>query len=225
MDKKLLFLKWILLIWIPFLALSGCAKHPDKKVVIQEFSQMIAKKELELASCKAKTVVKEDEIYENGAKKKSFYRMGKRKVLITMVTNTTAGLRLNDFKAETDIIVDPVNKEHVTIRLPEPVILSFDAPIDSLEEEYSISTGTRAKITLDEKMNIVQDGINDFMESADNLGILNRARENAVSAFESMFKRMGYTEIDVTFYSNAADSSSTQSISAITSAIKNKLSQ
>jgi len=197
MDKKRLIFKWLLAIGIPVMTLSGCGSGPSEKslprkdAAIQAIEKIKSEKQLGLVEYDIRKIVKANDEGE-------WYKIGKRKILISCKAYLKAGIDLQAFNPMTDIAVDP-DQTVIALTLPRPTLLSLDMPIDSATVEYEKTTWLRDDFSLAEMNNILRQGEEQIRASVPELGIIEDAERNARRFFEPLFKHMGFTSVQITF--------------------------
>ena len=97
-----------------------------------------------------------------------------------------------------DVDVDRLSGK-VTVTLPHAVLLSLDMPASEIRLEYDHVTMLRQAFTAEERNTLLRQGEKQIRDSVPSLGILEKAEENAVKFFESVFSKMGFTTVEVSF--------------------------
>jgi hypothetical protein len=87
----------------------------------------------------------------------------------------------------------------VTVTLPHAVLLSLDIPASEIRQEYDHVTMLRQSFSAEERNALLRQGEKQIRDSVPSLGILEKAEENAGKFFESVFSKMGFTTVEVTF--------------------------
>ena len=128
---------------------------------------------------------------------KAFYTIGDRKILMSCKAVVKAGIDLKDFSKE-DVIY---NKEanSLTVRLPEPRILSLNLPAEYVKLEYVKVGIFRSNFTAEERNELLTQGEKDIKEELPKLGIIEDARTNARLFIESLYGNAGVENIYVEF--------------------------
>ena len=114
--------------------------------------------------------------------------------------NVTMHFDLNGFNPMTDMAIDP-DETMITLTLPAPTLLSLNIPIDEVEILYE-KTKYSNGFTLTDLNEILRQGEAQINSSVPDLGILEDAKQNARLFFEPLFKRLGFTSVQVEFKEN-----------------------
>jgi hypothetical protein len=72
-------------------------------------------------------------------------------------------------------------------------------PASEIREEYDHVTLLRSSFTAEERNALLRQGEKQIRNSVPSLGILEKADENARRFFESVFQKMGFTTVEVSF--------------------------
>jgi len=115
-------------------------------------------------------------------------------ILLVAVADVSAGVDLQQLKAE-DIVVEPAAKR-VTITLPPPEV--FHAELDNAKTYvHARHTGALAARKENLETRARQEAERSLIEAALQAGILNRANDNARRAVEGLVRGLGYGEVEV----------------------------
>ena len=183
--------KVLLTVWIPVLALSGCACRATMEETVQrEVEAISAMKQLSLVEYRVRKIVKAN---DEGA----WYKIGDRKILLSCTAYLKAGIDLSSFGPD-DVVFDRTEGS-VSVRIPHATLLSLDIPASEIREEYDHVTMLRSSFTVEERNALLRQGEKQIRDSVPSLGILEKAEENAVRFFESVFMKMGFSTVDVSF--------------------------
>ena len=199
-------LKWLLAVLLPVFLLLGCTSSKNKKLLEKAVAEIRSEQRMELVSYKTRSVARSGENEDE----KLFFVFGDRKMLVSFLSEITAGLDLKDFDPEKDLKYD-IKEKHITVNLPDPVILSCDVPIDSIVVEHEKIGAFRAKFKPEEVVDVVMQGKETILkEILDNkrYPILSEAKENAQRTFTSLFRSAGFEKVDVVFPSDKSAKSS-----------------
>ena len=173
------------------LALSGCAERSEMEDTVQrEIEAITAMRQLGLVEYRVRKIVKAD---DEGA----WYKIGDRKILLSCTAYLKAGLDLSTFGAD-DVRIDLTGKR-VSVTIPRSTLLSLDIPASEIRLEYDHVTMLRSDFTAEERNALLRQGEKQIRDSVPALGILEKADENARRFFESVFQKMGFETVDVTF--------------------------
>ena len=83
--------------------------------------------------------------------------------------------------------------------LPGLLALSLLTVACSVREEYDHVTMSRHSFSAEERNALLQQGEKQIRSSVPSLGILEKADENALRFFESVFQKMGFETVEVVF--------------------------
>lgn len=125
---------------------------------------------------------------------------GDRKLLISCKVILKAGIDLNklDFKSW---VINESNKT-ITIKLPNPEILSYNFPPEDINVAYEEVGILRSNFTESERLKILQIAENNLNAEIPSLGILDEAKKNAHNFFVPLFRSIGFEQVYITFESN-----------------------
>lgn len=125
---------------------------------------------------------------------------GDRKLLISCKVILKAGINLNklDFKSW---VINESNKT-ITIKLPNPEILSYNFPPEDINVAYEEVGILRSNFTESERLKILQIAENNLNAEIPSLGILDEAKKNAHNFFVPLFRTIGFEQVYITFESN-----------------------
>ena len=173
------------------LALPGCARRESMQETVQrEVEAITAMRQLSLVEYRVRKIVKADDEGE-------WYKIGDRKILLSCTAYLKAGVDLATFGAD-DVQID-LTGDRVSVTIPRATLLSLDIPASEVRLEYDRVTMLRSDFTAEERNALLRQGEKQIRESVPSLGILEKADENARRFFESVFLKMGFTNVDVTF--------------------------
>ena len=177
-------------LWLLLLAGAGCAGADLEETVRREVEAISAMKQLSLVEYRVRKIVKAD---DEGA----WYKLGDRKILLSCTAYLKAGIDLTSF-GEDDVRIDR-STGSVSVTIPHATLLSLDMPASEIREEYDHVTLLRSSFTAEERNALLRQGEKQVRASVPSLGILEKADENARRFFESVFLKMGFTTVDVSF--------------------------
>ncbi len=173
-----------------FSLLQGCSRVADTPTIEREVQAISSMKELALVEYRVKKIIKADDGGE-------WYKIGERKILLSCTAFLKAGVDLSAFGME-NIEADR-SKGKVTITLPHAKLLSIDIPPAGIKEEYGHVSFFRSEFSAAERNNLMKQGERQIKRTVPSLGILPKAEENGRAFFESVFKKMGFTDIEVVY--------------------------
>ena len=178
-------------LFLALLTTAGCSRHNDVEEMVKREVQAISEmRQLSLVEYRVRKIVKADDEGE-------WYKIGDRKILLSCTAYLKAGLDLSSFGMD-DVDVDRM-VGRVTVTLPHAVLLSLDIPASEIRQEYDHVTMLRQSFSAEERNALLRQGEKQIRDSVPSLGILEKAEENACKFFESVFSKMGFTTVEVTF--------------------------
>ena len=173
------------------LALPGCSRRSALEETVQrEVEAITAMKQLSLVEYRVSKIVKAD---DEGA----WYKIGDRKILLSCTAYLKAGIDLATF-GQDDVDIDWTGKR-VTVTIPHATLLSLDMPPSEIRLEYDHVTMLRQSFSAEERNALLRQGEKQIRDSVPSLGILEKADENARRFFESVFLKMGFETVEVSF--------------------------
>ena len=173
------------------LALPGCRERAAVEDMVQrEIEAITAMKQLSLVEYRVSKIIKAD---DEGA----WYKIGERKILLSCTAYLKAGIDLATFGPD-DVDVDWTGKR-VSVTIPHATLLSLDMPASEIRQEYDHVTMLRQSFTAEERNALLRQGEKQIRDSVPSLGILEKADENARRFFESVFQKMGFESVEVSF--------------------------
>ena len=173
------------LLFAVLLALSGCnGRAAVEDTVQREIEAITAMKQLSLVEYRVSKIVKAD---DDGA----WYKIGDRKILLSCTAYLKAGIDLATFGPD-DVDID-------WTAIPHATLLSLDMPASEIREEYDHVTMFRQSFSAEERNALLRQGEKQIRRSVPSLGILEKADENARRFFESVFQKMGFETVEVSF--------------------------
>ena len=178
-------------LFLALLATAGCSRRNDVEEMVKREVQAISEmRQLSLVEYRVRKIVKADDEGE-------WYKIGDRKILLSCTAYLKAGLDLTSFDMD-DVDVDRL-AGRVKVTLPHAVLLSLDIPASEIRQEYDHVTMLRQSFSAEERNALLRQGEKQIRDSVPSLGILEKAEENAGKFFESVFSKMGFTTVEVTF--------------------------
>ena len=173
------------------LTLPGCRERAAVEDTVQrEIEAITAMKQLSLVEYRVSKIIKAD---DEGA----WYKIGERKILLSCTAYLKAGIDLATFGPD-DVDVDWTGKR-VSVTIPHATLLSLDMPASEIRQEYDHVTMLRQSFTAEERNAPLRQGEKQIRDSVPSLGILEKADENARRFFESVFQKMGFESVEVSF--------------------------
>jgi hypothetical protein len=183
------------------LTLTGCGSRAQKAAekllsrkeqAIQVIDKVKSEKQLGLVEYEVQKIVKAKE-----EDHKFFFIQSKKEILCSCKAYLKAGIDLGGFNPMTDVSVDP-DETMITITLPAPTLLSLNMPINGVEILYEKTQNSQGFI-LSELNDLLRQGEKQILDSVPDLGIMEDAKQNARLFFEPLFKRLGFTSVQVDF--------------------------
>ena len=183
------------------LTLTGCGSRAQKAAekllsrkeqAIQVIDKVKSEKQLGLVEYEVQKIVKAKE-----EDHKFFFIQSKKEILCSCKAYLKAGIDLGGFNPMTDVSVDP-DETMITITLPAPTLLSLNMPIDAVEILYEKSKNSKG-FSVTDLNELLRQGEAQIRESVPELGIMEDAKQNARLFFEPLFKRLGFTSVQVDF--------------------------
>ena len=168
------------LLFAVLLALSGCnGRAAVEDTVQREIEAITEMKQLSLVEYRVSKIV------------------GDRKILLSCTAYLKAGIDLATFGPD-DVDIDWTGKR-VSVTIPHATLLSLDMPASEIREEYDHVTMFRQSFSAEERNALLRQGEKQIRRSVPSLGILEKADENARRFFESVFQKMGFETVEVSF--------------------------
>ena len=197
--------KWLLAAVLLMLTASGCDSRSQQAVenaakllsrkekAIQVIDKVKSEKQLGLVEYEVQKIVKAQD-------SKGWIIKQKRALLCSCKAYLKAGIDLGGFNPMTDVAIDP-DETMITLTLPAPTLLSLNIPIDEVEILYEKTKNSQG-FKLQELNELLRQGEAQISASVPDLGILEDAKRNARLFFEPLFKRLGFTSVQVEFKEN-----------------------
>ena len=185
------FISVLLALVLPVFLVLGCSGGKESEdPVLKEIESVSSVKELGLVEYRVRKIVKANDEGE-------WYKIGDRKILFSCTAYLKAGIDMSSFSVN-DVEMDR-NSGKVSVTIPHASLLSINIPASEVRLEYDQVTLLRSSFSAQERNLILRQGEKSIRESVPSMGILEKAEENAVLFFQSLFSKMGFTEIDVKF--------------------------
>lgn len=127
----------------------------------------------------------------------TWYKLGDRKILISCRGIIKAGIDLSIIKEE-DVTTDGKN---ISMVLPPAKILSVHLPAEDIKVESETVDFFRDRFSHQEQNILMTQAEEQIKYTADSLGILQSAENNAVTAVSALLKQLGYERINIKFQS------------------------
>ena len=203
MRKTIQLSKWLLAAVLLMLTASGCGSRSQKAVekatallsrkeqAIQVIDKVKSERQLGLVEYEVQKIVKAN---ETGG---WFILKSNRVILCSCKAYLKAGIDLSRFNPMTDVSIDP-DETMITLTLPAPTLLSLNMPIDAVEILYEKAKNSKG-FSVTDLNELLRQGEAQIYASVPDLGILEDAKRNARLFFEPLFKRLGFTSVQVDF--------------------------
>ena len=203
MRKTIQLSKWLLAAAMLMLTASGCGSRSQKAVekatallsrkeqAIQVIDKVKSERQLGLVEYEVQKIVKAN---ETGG---WFILKSNRVILCSCKAYLKAGIDLSRFNPMTDVSIDP-DETMITLTLPAPTRLSLNMPIDAVEILYEKAKNSKG-FSVTDLNELLRQGEAQIYASVPDLGILEDAKRNARLFFEPLFKRLGFTSVQVDF--------------------------
>lgn len=132
---------------------------------------------------------------------KEWYKLGDRKILISVKAKVKAGVNLMEIK-KSDI---HINGDKIEIILPPVQITSFNMDPSTVHTEMEDVNGFRMSFTQEEKIKILRLGEKSIRDNLKEIGIYKDAEKNAIAFTQDFYKQLGYSEVNVTLSKSSSN--------------------
>jgi hypothetical protein len=179
---RLLFLSLFLTI-----VFFDCCKREEKaeRNIVQEIQQT---GRLVTAEYTVQKLVK-------AADNRTWYKIGDRKILMSVEARVRAGIDLQQVRKENITIRDSV----IQLRLPPPTVFSVSLPPGRIKVQYQEVDFFRTPFSAEEREALLQQAESQVRRLADSLGILETAKAGAEIFFRRLLQGKGYKETTIEF--------------------------
>ena len=126
---------------------------------------------------------------------KTWYKLGDRKILISVEATVKAGVDLQRLTAE-DVTIDGMQ---ISLQLPPPTIFSVVLSPEKIRVQYEDVSFFRNRFSVTEREALLAQAEKQIRGLADSLGVLQTARTNATSFMEKLLRQSGFETIKVGF--------------------------
>jgi hypothetical protein len=180
-----LVLKILNKVFVILLLLLGCREKKEPKVNIFALREMS-----DLATVEY-TVTKIIKANDN----RTWFKPGDRKILMSCEAHIKAGIDMsaiseNSFK---------INGKNIQVTLPEPKIVSFSIPPESVKTEYEETGIFRDKFTAAERNMLSAQAEKQIRNSIGSVGIFPEAKATTALFVTNFLKKLGYENIVVNY--------------------------
>ncbi len=166
---------------------SGCAGKP----AADRQTQVFALREMSDLATVEYTLSKVVKANDNG----TWFKMGQRKIALSVQAYVKAGIDLGAINKEQVMI----NQNKIVLQLPRARLITLNIPPEEIKEEVESTGFFRDGFTNSEKEELLSQAEQSIRKSVDSLGILKTAEDNAVFFIGNFLKRLGFTEVELTF--------------------------
>jgi Protein of unknown function (DUF4230) len=170
-----------------FLLLFSC----NNKSKEQQRKEIFAFKEMSDLATVEYTLSKVVKANDNA----TWYKLGKRKIIMSVMAYAKAGIDLSQIKDEQVVI----NNDGIIIQLPKAKLIYLNIPPEEIKEEMAATGLFRQGFDNNEKNELLIQAENSIRHSIDSLGILKKAEDNAQLFISNFVKRLGYKNVIITF--------------------------
>jgi hypothetical protein len=173
--------------WLPFVALfsTGCRQNTRQK------QQILALKTMSDLATTEYTVTKIVKANDN----QTWYTIGDRKILLSCQATIKAGIDLSLLNEDAITI----NGKKITIRLPEPKLISLNMPPGKIKVAYEAVGPLRSEFSSAERDALLVQAENQLRNSIEELGVYKTTKEHTLAFFIGYLRRLGFEDIQVYF--------------------------
>lgn len=125
----------------------------------------------------------------------TWFKMGHRKIALSVQAYVKAGIDMGAIKEEQVLI----EQDKIIIQLPHARLITLNIPPEEIKEEVESTGFFRDGFNNSEKEELLAQAEQNIRKSVDSLGILKTAEDNAVYFISNFLKRLGFTDVTVTF--------------------------
>jgi hypothetical protein len=170
-----------------FALLAGCSGKSDK----EKRNEIFAFRDMSELATVEYTISKVVKANDGD----TWYKFGKRKIVLSVQGYVKAGIDLSQVK-EDQVVIEGKN---VIIQLPRARLINLSIPPEEIKEEVEETGFFRDGFKNEEKQDLLAQAENNIRRSVDSMGILKTAEENAQLFIGNFVKRLGYENVTVTF--------------------------
>lgn len=128
---------------------------------------------------------------------KDWYRIGDRKILMSVRAKVKAGVDLQKLKDD-DIVFNDAQRS-VEILLPPAEIISFEMHPNDIKTEMTDVTGFRFEFTQEDKLKVLKLGEEAIQKEMTESQIFQDAEKNTRVFIEDFYRELGYETVIVNF--------------------------
>jgi hypothetical protein len=166
--------------------IAGCGRNQD--IPAETVSMLQQMEELATVEYSITKVVKAND-------NKTWFKMGKRRILITCEATVKAGINLKNL-TEKDI---SRSGKTITIHLPPPEILSVNLPPEKIKVAFEKVNMFRDPFTSRERDALLVQAEQQIRNSGTELGIIDQAKITTQLLFARLFRQLGFEKVTLTF--------------------------
>jgi hypothetical protein len=126
---------------------------------------------------------------------KTWFKLGDRKILMSCEAHIKAGIDMSAINKNSFKITD----KNIEVTLPQPKIISFSMPAESIKTEYEEVGVFRDKFKTQDRDALAAQAEKQIRNSVDSLGILNQAKVNTSMFVTNFLKKLGYENISINY--------------------------
>jgi hypothetical protein len=167
------------------LLVAGCKQSPTPA------EKVLAIREMGALATTEYTVTKIVKAEDN----KTWYKIGDRKILMSIEARIKAGIDLTQLKQE-DI---SINGKSIRLKLPPPSILSVQLPPDKIKLEYQEIGLLRMDFDQAERMQLLEQAERQVQAAIPETGILETTRIHTSNWIQQFCRQLGFEEIHIEF--------------------------
>jgi hypothetical protein len=174
-------------IFLLFIVVISCNNKDDLK----NRKEIFAFKEMSDVATVEYTLSKVVKANDNS----TWYKLGNRKIVMSVIAYAKAGIDLSTVSEDKITI----NNNNVKVILPHAKLINLNIPPDEIKEETTDIGTLRWQYTNEEKNNLLIQAEQSIRQSIDSIGIIKKAEENATNFISNFIKRLGYSNVSISF--------------------------
>ena len=129
------------------------------------------------------------------ADNRTWYKIGERRILISVQAIVKAGVDLQSIRAE-DVAI---TNDEIRVTVPPPQVFSLSIPPEGIRVLYENASFFRDRFSAAERENLLQQAERQIRSLTDSLGILKTAQTNAEIFLRKLLQQGGYKNVTITF--------------------------
>ena len=183
---KLIYTKYPgLLFFLAVVFFAACKKKREERDIVKSIQQT---GQLITAEYTLSKMVKAND-------NKTWYKLGDRKILISVEAVEKAGVNLQQVAKE-DVTISDYS---IRLRLPSPKVFSVSIPPDKIKVQYQEVSFFRSAFSASEREALLAQAEGQIRKLADSLGILQTAKTNAETFLRRLLQQGRFKNISVEF--------------------------